>query len=180
MIRSRAALLAACLLLALTVAPAAAQDPAGKPASHPPQNPAQNPECPRWRTAFAGMPMRMVSIQAGSRTLALRVKLADSGERQAGGFQCATPDEIKRHLILFDFGKEIFTQFHMQNVPAALDIAFIKGDGRIFAILKMDPSPTELYGPFGEFRYALEAHAGFFASQGIRQGEAKLVLPAAR
>lgn len=171
MIRSRVPLLAATLLLAALV-PAAAQGPAGKAAP--------NPECPRWREAFAGMPLRMVSIQAGSRTLALRVKLADSGERQAGGFQCATLDEIKRHLILFDFGKEIFTQFHMQNVPAALDIAFVKDDGRIFAILKMDPSPTELYGPFGEFRYALEAHAGFFASQGIRQGEARLVVPATR
>lgn len=180
MISSRAALLVACLLLALPVA-VAAQGPTGKAAAaNPTPNAAQNPECPRWRTAFAGMPMRMVSIQAGARTLALRVKLADSGERQAGGFQCATPEEIKRHLILFDFGREIFTQFHMQNVPAALDIAFIKDDGRIFAILKMDPSPTELYGPFGEFRYALEAHAGFFASQGIRQGESKLVLPAAR
>ena len=50
----------------------------------------------------------------------------------------------------------------------------------IFAILKMEPSPTELYGPLGEFRFALEAHAGFFASQGIRQGEAKLVVPATR
>jgi len=168
----RAALPAATLLLAALAPAATAQGPAGKPAS--------SPECPRWREAFASMPLRMVSIQAGSRTLALRVKLADSGERQAGGFQCATPDEIKRHLILFDFGKEIFTQFHMQNVPAALDIAFIKDDGRVFAILKMDPSPTELYGPLGEFRYALEAHAGFFASQGIRQGEAKLVVPPAR
>jgi uncharacterized membrane protein (UPF0127 family) len=172
MIRPRAALLAATLLLA-ALAPAAT-------AQSPPAKAAPNPECPRWRDAFATMPLRMVSIQAGTRTLALRVKMADSGERQAGGFQCATPDEIKRHLILFDFGKEIFTQFHMQNVPAALDIAFIKGDGRIFAILKMDPSPTELYGPLGEFRYALEAHAGFFASQGIRQGEAKLVVPATR
>jgi len=168
----RAALPAATLLLAALAPAATAQGPAGKPAS--------SPECPRWREAFASMPLRMVSIQAGSRTLALRVKLADSGERQAGGFQCATPDEIKRHLILFDFGKEIFTQFHMQNVPAALDIAFVKDDGRIFAILKMDPSPTELYGPFGEFRYALEAHAGFFESQGIRQGEARLVVPADR
>jgi uncharacterized membrane protein (UPF0127 family) len=171
-IRPRAALLAVTLLLAALAPAATAQGPGGKPAP--------NPECPRWREAFASMPLRMVSIQAGSRTLALRVKLADTGERQAGGFQCATPDEIKRHLILFDFGKEIFTQFHMQNVPAALDIAFIKDDGRIFAILKMDPSPTELYGPLGEFRYALEAHAGFFASQGIRQGEARLVVPAAR
>ena len=175
MIRSRVAVLAA-LLLVLAGSAAIAQGPAKTSAP----NPAQNPECPRWREAFAGMPIRMVSVQAGSRSIALRVKAADTGERQAGGFQCATPEEIKRHLILFDFGREIVTQFHMQNVPAALDIAFVKEDGRIFAILKMDPSPTELYGPLGPFRYAVEAHAGFFASQGIRQGEARLVLPPAR
>jgi uncharacterized membrane protein (UPF0127 family) len=176
MTRARAATLAVALLLAVSVSGATAQSPKPKPA----QNPAQNPECPRWREAFASMPIRMVSIQAGSRSFALRVKLADTGERQAAGFQCATPEEIKRHLILFDFGREIATQFHMQNVPAPLDIAFIKDDGRIFAILKMDPSPTELYGPLGPFRYALEAHASFFASQGIRQGEARLVVPPAR
>jgi uncharacterized protein len=175
MIRSRVAVLAT-LLLVPAVAAAIAQHPALSSA----QSSAQSSECPRWREAFAAMPIRMVSVQAGSRSIALRVKAADTGERQAGGFQCATPEEIKRHLILFDFGREIVTQFHMQNVPAALDIAFVKEDGRIFAILKMDPSPTELYGPLGPFRYAVEAHAGFFASQGIRQGEARLVLSPAR
>jgi hypothetical protein len=172
-IAARAVALAATLMLTLA-APGAAQSPAPKSA------PASNPECPRWRDAFATMPLRMVSIQAGSRTIALRVKVAETSERQAGGFQCATPEEIRRYLILFDFGNEILTQFHMQNVPAALDIAFVKADGKIFAILKMDPSPTELYGPLGPFRYAIEAHAGFFASQGIRQGEARLVIPPAR
>jgi uncharacterized membrane protein (UPF0127 family) len=68
----------------------------------------------------------------------------------------------------------------MNNVPAALDIAFIKGDGNIFAILKMDPSPTARYGPMGEFRFALEARAGFYESQGIKQGQARLVVPAQR
>src|ERR1700687_4619278 len=145
MIRPRAALLAATFLLSALAPAATAQSPTAKAAP--------NRECPRWRDAFATMPLRMVSIQAGTRTLALRVKMADRGERQAGGFQCATPEEIKRHLILFDFGKEIFTQFHMQNVPAALDIAFIKNDGGIFAILKMDPSPTELYGSLGALCY---------------------------
>jgi hypothetical protein len=29
----------------------------------------------------------------------------------------------------------------------------------------------------GEFRYALEARKGFFESQGVRQGEARLVVP---
>ena len=141
---------------------------------------AQSGECPRWREAFASMPMRMLTIQMGSKTFAIRVKLADTGERQAGGFQCATREDIQRELILFDFGQEITTQFHMQNVPAALDIAFIKGDGRIFSILRMDPSPTTLYGPMGSFRYALEARAGFFEGQGIRQGEARLMTPQAR
>lgn len=172
MMLARAAAMVA-LTLTLAVPAATAQGPAKSAAL-------QNPECPRWRESFAGMPIRMVSVQAGARSIALRVKAADTGERQAGGFQCATPEEIKRHLILFDFGREIVTQFHMQNVPAALDIAFVKEDGRIFAILKMDPSPTEMYGPLGPFRYAIEAHAGFFASQGIRQGEARLVLPPAR
>ena len=137
---------------------------------------AQDPECPRWRAAFASMPHRMVSVQTATKTLALRVKMADTADRQAGGFQCATPEEIQRNLILFDFGDEILTQFHMRNVPAPLDIAFIKADGRIFSILRMDPSPTQLYGPMGPFRYAIEARAGFYESQGIRQGEARLVL----
>ncbi len=141
---------------------------------------AEDPECPRWRESFTGMPLKMATIQVGAKTLALRVKAADTPERQAGGFQCATPEEIQRHLILFDFGDEILTQFHMKNVPAPLDIAFMKADGRIFSILRMEPSPTQLYGPMGTFRYAIEARAGFYESQGIRQGEARLVLPVAR
>lgn len=141
---------------------------------------AENAECRRWRDVFSSMPFRMVTIQKGQRTVAFRVKVAQSSEQQAGGFQCATPEEIDRHLILFDFGQEIITQFHMQNVPAALDIAFVKADGRIFSILKMPPSPTALYGPMGTFRYAIEARAGFFESHGIQQGEARLLMPPTR
>jgi uncharacterized membrane protein (UPF0127 family) len=140
---------------------------------------AEDVECPRWREAFSGMPLKMATIQAGGKTLALRVKAADTSERQAGGFQCATAADIQRHLILFDFGQEILTQFHMNNVVAPLDIAFIKADGRIFSIMRMEPSPTQLYGPMGTFRYAIEARAGFYESQGIRQGDARLVLPVA-
>ena len=138
---------------------------------------AQSADFVRWRAAFTDMPFKMVTMHVGNRMLALRVKAADTSEHQAAGFQCAAPEDIQHNLILFDFGREILTQFHMQNVPAALDIAFIKADGRIFAILKMDPSPTQLYGPMGTFRYALEARAGFYESQGIKQGEARLVVP---
>ena len=112
--------------------------------------------------------------------MAIRVKVAETSEQAAAGFQCSTPQEIQKTLILFDFGREIYSQFHMNHVPAPLDIAFIKGDGTIFSILKMDPSPTALYGPLGNFRFALEARAGFYESQGIRQGEARLTVPVPR
>lgn len=138
-----------------------------------------DPECPRWRAAFASMPVRMMTIKTGAKMLGVRVRVADTGERHGAGFQCATPDEIQKNQILFDFGDEIVTQFHMNNVAAPLDIAFAKADGRIFAIVRMEPSPTKLYGPMGPFRYALEARAGFFESQGVRQGEAKLLFPPA-
>jgi uncharacterized membrane protein (UPF0127 family) len=141
---------------------------------------AQEDECKRWREAFAAMPVRMVTVQAGAKTMAIRVKVAETSEQAAAGFQCSTPQEIQKTLILFDFGREIYSQFHMNHVPAALDIAFIKGDGTIFSILKMDPSPTALYGPMGNFRFALEARAGFYESQGIRQGEARLTVPVPR
>jgi zinc transport system permease protein len=141
---------------------------------------AQENECKRWREAFAAMPVRMVTVQAGTKTMAIRVKVAETSEQAAAGFQCSTPQEIQKTLILFDFGREIYSQFHMNHVPAPLDIAFIKGDGTIFSILKMDPSPTALYGPLGNFRFALEARAGFYESQGIRQGEARLTVPVPR
>lgn len=133
--------------------------------------------CARWRAAFAAMPVRTIAIESDGRRIPLTVKVAATGEQQAAGFQCATPDEIDRHLILFDFGQEISTRFHMNNVPAALDIAFVKADGRIFSILRMDPSPTQLYGPMGPFRFALEARQGFYASRGIRPGAARLLPP---
>jgi len=137
-------------------------------------------ECPRWREAFRGMPSRTARIDSADRRLTVAVKLADTDERRAAGFQCATTEEIRASVIVFDFGEEVLTQFHMQNVPAPLDIAFAKADGRIVAIMEMAPSPTALYGPLGPFRYAIEAGAGFFASRGIRAGAARLVAPRRR
>ncbi len=161
----------ALLVLAILAGAAAFGAPAAR---------ADDAACKRFREAFASMPVHMITLEAGGRSIAVRVRVAATAEQQAAGFQCATPQEIEHSLILFDFGREISTQFHMQNVPAALDIAFAKLDGRIFAVLRMEPSATALYGPMGDFRYALEARKGFFASQGVRQGEARLVLPPPR
>lgn len=140
--------------------------------------PAAAADCTHLRAAFAAMPSASLGLRTPAGTRAVTVRVADTPERQAAGFQCATPAEIERTLILFDFGEEIHTRFHMENVPRPLDIAFAKADGRIFAVQRMAPGPGALYGPLGTFRYALEARAGFFAEHGVRAGEARLVVDA--
>lgn len=130
------------------------------------------PECLRWRKAFEGMrPATLVIVTVEGRRLRAAAKLADTDEARLAGFQCATPDEIRTTVIIFVFQGEMLGGFHMQNVPAPLDIAFVKASSRIFAILRMDPSPTATYGPMGAYRYAIEARAGFFEAHGISQGD---------
>lgn len=125
-------------------------------------------ECPRWRAAFLSMPVRTVAIEtsAGSR-LQLSVRVAATEEARRAGFQCASPEEIARTAILFDFGAEVFHGFYMWNVPAPLDIAFIKASGRIIAVLRMEPGARETHGPMARFRYAIETRAGFFKDRGV-------------
>lgn len=141
---------------------------------------AEESECQRWRKAFSEMPTRTERIMAGGETRTIKMRVAQTDESREAGFQCATPEEIRDTVILFDFGREVLTQFHMQNVPAPLDIAFAKADGSIFSILRMEPSPTALYAPPGAFRFAIEARAGFFASKGISQGAARLIVPSGK
>jgi uncharacterized membrane protein (UPF0127 family) len=130
-----------------------------------------DPDCPRFRAAFASMPARVAVIRAGEpRELQVAVKLAATEEARRAGFQCAAREEIERTVILFDFGAEVFRGFHMWNVPAPLDIAFVKASGRIFSILRMEPGARETYGPMGRFRYAMEAREGFFKAHGIAVG----------
>ena len=52
---------------------------------------AASPECPRWREAFASMPTKMVTLQSGAKTLALRVKSADTSERRPAAFSARRP-----------------------------------------------------------------------------------------
>jgi uncharacterized membrane protein (UPF0127 family) len=114
-------------------------------------------------------------ITAAGLEVKLTVRLADEEEEQLAGFQHIGRRVIARSLILFVFPWEIAGKFHMRNVVAPLDIAFIRGDGEIFAILRMEPGP-ELYGPNEPFKYALEAPEGLFAERGITPGS-RLVLP---
>lgn len=106
-------------------------------------------------------------VNDDDQVLELEVKVADEPDEYAAGFQNISRSILEKSLILFVFPDEINALFHMRNVEASLDIAFIKADGTIVGIVRMDPSLTKLYGIDESFRYAIEARAGFFEEKRI-------------
>ncbi|HBD10308.1 MAG TPA: hypothetical protein DCZ69_18820 [Syntrophobacteraceae bacterium] len=122
--------------------------------------------------------IRLVDDRGGP--LALSVKIAKDPRERAAGFQNIGPEVIQNSLILFVFPETLFTRFHMENVNAPLDIAFIGESGEIIDIQQMQvnrPGRSLTYGPNRPFRYALEARAGFFADHHISPGKALLEFP---
>jgi hypothetical protein len=112
----------------------------------------------------------------------MEVKVAVRTDEHQAGFQYISPEVIEKSLILFVFPEELITRFHMRNVEAPLDIAFIGSDGRILAIQEMQPDPggngsgLRTYGPNQPFRYVLEAPAGFFKDHRISAGKGWLLM----
>ena len=125
---------------------------------------------------FRGMEVHRITLvnDLGER-LELAVRVADEPSEQAAGFQYIGRRVIAQSLILFVFPVPFRGLFHMRNVVAPLDIAFIDGDGRVLEVLRMEPG-SKLYGPDEPFQYALEAPAGFMARRHISPQGSYLLL----
>lgn len=109
---------------------------------------------------FRGMELAKIAIINDlSERVELEVRVADEPAEQLAGFQRIGKRVIARSAILFVFPRPIRGKFHMRNVVAPLDIAFFDADGRVLAVMRMEPGP-ELYGPDEPFKYALETAAG--------------------
>jgi uncharacterized protein len=122
--------------------------------------------------------IRLVDDHGGM--VPVTVKIAGTPEERAAGFQRIHPEIIQKSLILFVFPQEQNVRFHMENVRAPLDIAFIGENGEILDIQEMQvnsPGTSRTYGPNRPFRYALEARAGFFKAHRISAGKGLLRLP---
>jgi len=116
------------------------------------------------------------------RRVRLVARVADDYRERAAGFQHVCPDTVDRTAIYFRFERTRRPNFHMRNVKAPLDIAFIDADGVIVDIQLMQPyvlgaKRHKTYGPPGEVAAALEARAGYFASQRITEGNWRVESP---
>lgn len=97
----------------------------------------------------------------------MHAKLANTKVARAAGFQRVCESTIERMPIVFEFQREVVPHFHMNNVVAPIDIAFIDKTGRIVSIQAMAPYvlgalKKPLYSPNSPVIYALEVHEGFF------------------
>ncbi len=110
-------------------------------------------------------------------SILLKVKVADEVSEQAAGFQHICPEQFQTTAILFLFSQAKKPTFHMNNVHANLDIAFIDEQGMIGDIQLMREhinSEGQLYPSDVLTKYALEAHEGYFEQNNIEAGSSYL------
>lgn len=126
---------------------------------------------------FETMPVRRMEMDTGGGRVTLEVRVAAAPVELEAGFQHVEPGVIAKNRILFVLPQEMDVRFHMRNVKAPLDIAFLDSTGLVIATDRMEPSDTRTWGPGRPFRYALEGPAGFLADAGIVAGRARMAGP---
>ncbi len=105
----------------------------------------------------------------GGEERSLRVRLARDGDQRAAGMQQLCAEAVAANPMLFVFPRPQRPSFHMQNVHVALDILFIREDGTVSEIHRMDPG-DRLTTPSSRVRYALELPVGEAKELGLTVG----------
>ena len=126
--------------------------------------------------ALQAMPLIEITLtQADGNRFSMPAKLADNSKTRAAGFQRVCESTIEAMPILFVFEREAIPNFHMNNVVAPIDIAFIDKRGRIESIQAMKPynlllAKKPLYSPKRPVLHALEVHKNFYQQHQIPIG----------
>lgn len=134
---------------------------------------AAQPTCEMDNDALAAMTTSLVSFKRPDDTVfEVEVRTADNNYTRSEGFQRVCKDAIAAKPILFLFNRELMPRFHMNNVVASIDIAFIKKTGEIESIQAMSPytlvsKERPLYNPSKPIVAALEAHPGFYKKHNL-------------
>ena len=81
------------------------------------------------------------------------------------------PDGTERGMwFIFPEDQPAWHGFWMRDTIIALDIAYVRADGRIVTIRTMAPRDERPYNSKAPYRYALEVNANVFSRLGIREG----------
>lgn len=99
----------------------------------------------------------------------LTVRIADEADERAQGMQHLPARVVRDHPIWFVFAEPRRVGWHMQNVRAPLDIAYVDATGTVIGVQRMTPD-TSGYGINAPIAAALEVAAGEAERLGITPG----------
>jgi len=125
-------------------------------------------ECQEDNEALRSMPLIDVTFTRKDGSIfEIESRLANNDRTRSAGFQYVCKQTIAAKPILFVFDQVRTPSFHMNNVVAGIDIAFIRPDSSIDSIQKMYPYAIilidkPLYSPKGPVLAAFEAHPDFY------------------
>ena len=109
-----------------------------------------------------------ITLRIGKQTV--HAEIADTPQSREHGLM--QRDQLCADCgMLFVFERADRHSFWMKNTPLPLSIAFIAADGAIINIAEMQANTTDSHRAEGDALYALEMHSGWFAKNGIRQGD---------
>ena len=119
-----------------------------------------------------------VVFDTASGSTTVRVEIADTDALRERGLmgRTALADDAG---MLFQWPEDTTSSFWMKHTLIPLSIAFVAADGRVLALLDMEPcraDPCPVYDAHIAYRMALEAKQGAFRRWGVRVGDrARLV-----
>ena len=113
-----------------------------------------------------------VEIEVGGRRIA--VEVARTSEQHALGMK------YRKRLgedegMLFVFPRDRNLAFYMKDTYVPLSIAFIRSDGVIANIARMEPRTTVTHHSRSPCRYAIEMPQGWFAAHGVNEGDRAII-----
>jgi uncharacterized membrane protein (UPF0127 family) len=105
--------------------------------------------------------------------VALDVEIAETEAQRDFGLMLrkSLPDDAG---MAFLFPSDTKATFWMKDTLIPLSVAFADGDGKILAILDMEPcraDPCPVYDPGVSYRTALEVNKGALTRLGVRRGD---------
>jgi len=124
---------------------------------------------------------KIILLDDQGKKVPLRARIADEPAELAAGYQFICPQVIQNSAILFDFGRQFTSRFHMRGVFAPLDIAFFDQSGKLVNVAYMTAEPPgfsgrrKLYAATAPYRYALETPAGYLADHHLAGTRIRLV-----
>ena len=123
-------------------------------------------------------PLRTVNFEIQETPVEIEVAIGSNEQQQGLMYRESMPEN---HGMLFVYTKPRYMSFWMKNTKIPLSIAFIREDGVISNIEKMEPfsgplNPTVYYQSVNKSLYALEMNQGWFERHGLKAGD-KIDLP---